>query len=219
MKGPPYILWDWNGTLLDDSQACVGALNRMLAGRGLAPIDLARYRREFSFPARGFYERIGMRLELEDWDALAKEYHDAYLAEPAALAADAVEALRLVRDAGLGQSIVSALRQDLLDAATERFGVRGFFDEVRGSDNLDGSSKMSRAVAFAAELRAAGRSELVLVGDSLHDKEVADAIGARCVLYSGGSHAPERLAPFAPTADSLVACARHALQFGGARLS
>ena len=211
MKSGPYILWDWNGTLLDDSAACVGALNRMLAGRGLPPIDLERYRRDFSFPARGFYERIGMRLELEDWDALAKEYHDAYLAEPAVLAADAVEALRLARSLACGQSIISALRQDHLDIATDRYGVREYFDVVRGTDNLDGASKLERAHELVGELAAKGVRNLVLIGDSLHDKEVADAIGARAVLYSGGSHAAERLAPFAPVSASLVGCVRLAV--------
>ena len=145
MKTRPYVLWDWNDTLLDDSQACVAALNEMLSRRGVPCIDLDRYRREFSFPARGFYERIGMRLELEDWDALAKEYHDEYLTKPAALAQDAVAALMLVAARGEGQSIISALRQDHLDIATETVGVRGFFDEVCGTDNLDGASKTDRA--------------------------------------------------------------------------
>lgn len=208
MKPAPYLLWDWNGTLLDDSLACVSALNLLLGRRGLPPIDIGRYRREFSFPACGFYSRIGMRLELEDWDALAKEYHDAYLEQPAELAPDAVAALRLAASLGAGQSIVSALRQDHLDAATERFGVRGYFDEICGTDNLDGASKTGSAAALASRLASAGCRRLVVIGDSLHDKEVADAVGARCVLYSGGSHAPERLAPHAPTSPSLTECVR-----------
>jgi len=207
----PYIVWDWNGTLLDDSLACVSALNAMLARRGIAAIDLAYYRRFFAFPARGFYKRLGMRLELEDWDAVAKEYHDAYLSEPAALAKDAVAALELVRRAGAGQSIVSALRQDHLDAATARHGVRGFFDAVRGTDNLDGASKTVVARRLAAELSSPGGRGLVMIGDSLHDKEVADAIGAKCVLFSGGSHSADRLEPAAPTAATLVDAARIAL--------
>ena len=208
MRSGAYILWDWNGTLLDDSQACVSALNRMLSARGLAPIDLARYRSDFSFPARGFYERIGMRLELEDWDALAKEYHDEYMTQAAALAPGALDALWLASQTCAGQSIVSALRQDFLDKATEGFAVRDFFDTVRGTDNLDGASKTDIARELAAWLGKKGFRDLVVIGDSLHDKEVADAIGARCVLYSGGSHAPERLSPFAPTSASLVECVR-----------
>lgn len=211
MTPSPYILWDWNGTLLDDSLACVSALNAMLSRRGIAAIDLAYYRRFFSFPARDFYERLGMRLELEDWDAVAKEYHDAYLSEPAALAKDALDALELVRRAGVGQSIVSALRQDHLDAATARHGVSRFFDVVRGTDNLDGASKTDVARELAAELSKPSGRAFVMIGDSLHDKEVADAIGAKCVLFSGGSHSAERLEPAAPTAATLADAARIAL--------
>ena len=46
--------------------------------------------------------------------------------------------------------------------------------------------------------------EYVVIGDSLHDKEVADAIGARCVFYGGGSHDPSRLITLAPVARTLV---------------
>ena len=65
------ILWDWNGTLLDDTDACVASLNLMLERRGVKPITLEFYRREFAFPVRSFYEKIGVRLEDEDWDRLA----------------------------------------------------------------------------------------------------------------------------------------------------
>ena len=44
----------------------------------------------------------------------------------------------------------------------------------------------------------------VLIGDSLHDKEVADALGARCVLCAQGSHAAWRLRAVAPTGDTLL---------------
>jgi len=88
-----HIVWDWNGTLLDDTEACIDALNEMLAKRGLEPITLDFYRRHFAFPVRSFYERIGVKLANEDWDRLAREYHDAYHARPARLARGTFAAL------------------------------------------------------------------------------------------------------------------------------
>lgn len=205
------LIWDWNGTLLDDTQASVDALNDQLVQRGLDPITLAFYRERFAFPVRPFYALCGMDLEHEDWDALAQGYHDAYHrhARDAQLAPSAREALDLARRLGCRQAIVSALRQDYLDAAVDRFGIRGYFDAVVGSDNLDGGSKLDRARAFVATL--APRPALVCIGDSFHDKEVADALGARCILYGGGSHAPERLARVAPVANTLTEAVRAAL--------
>lgn len=201
-----HLLWDWNGTLLDDTVACLDALNLMLTRRGLAPISLAFYRRTFAFPVRDFYSRIGLRLEDEDWDALAREYHETYNAQPFSLNAQALAALEAARQAGFRQSIISALRQDMLDEATRRFGVRDFFIRICGSDNLNGSSKLDRAKSLLDELRIidGADADYVMIGDSLHDHDVARALGIRSILFSGGGHAADRLAAVAPTVPTLL---------------
>lgn len=211
-----YVLWDWNGTLLDDTKAAVAALNGMLARRGLDPIGLPFYREHFAFPVRPFYERIGFVLANEDWDALAREYHAAYAAEPKALNVQALEAVRSLQSAGIGQSVISALRQDLLDQATVETGVAPYMDRICGTDNLDGASKLDRARELMRDLmcrpKAVRAEEVVLIGDALHDKEVADALGVRCVLCGQGSHAQHRLAAVAPTGDDLFGAVALALR-------
>ena len=202
----PYILWDWNGTLLDDTDASIAALNAALRRRGLPPVNRAWYREHFAFPVRPFYAACGIDLAHEDWDALAREYHEAYRREPKSLNADALAALERVRQAGRGQSIISALRQDLLDAAVDASGVRAFFDFAYGTDNLDGASKLDRARELVQTLAAHGVSsdDIALVGDALHDKEVADALGVRCVLCAQGGHSAARLRAVAPTGETLL---------------
>lgn len=205
MDAFPYILWDWNGTLLDDTDAAIGALNVLLARRGLPAVGRTWYRDHFAFPVRPFYALCGVDLAHEDWDALAREYHAAYAAQPKRLNAEARAALARVTAGGGGQSIVSALRQDLLDAAVADFGLRSHFDFVVGSDNLDGASKLVRARALLARLPAAARARgVVLIGDALHDKEVADALGIGCVLCAQGGHSAARLRAAGPTEETLL---------------
>ena len=210
MRPAPYLLWDWNGTLLDDTRAALAALNAMLARRGAKPIGMAFYRDRFAFPCRPFYDAIGLHVEDADWDALAREYHELYAAQPKALNREAVAALELARAAGARQSIISALRQDLLDRATAEFGVAPYMECIYGVDNLDGASKLDRALELLtaitadAERGARDLSEVTLIGDALHDKEVADALGVRCVLCGQGSHAAWRLREVAPTGDTLL---------------
>ena len=201
-----HIIWDWNGTLLDDTQAALNTLNAMLARRGVRPMALEFYRANFAFPVRSFYAQIGFELEKEDWDLLAKEYHDSYAAEPKSLNQEAIAALEAVKASGARQSLVSALRQDLLDEAMEEFGIGGYMEHIRGTDNLDGASKLERARELLGELTAGGarRSDVVMIGDAVHDKEVADALGVRCVLCAQGSHAADRLRGLAPTGDTLM---------------
>lgn len=202
-----HVIWDWNGTLLDDTRAAVAALNEMLARRSLPPIDIDFYRENFAFPVRPFYEVIGVNLDNEDWDSLAQEYHETYrMQKDVSLAAGAIEAIDALCAKGIGQSLVSALEQGRLLRDVERFGLSGCFEYVCGTDNLDGASKLDRARDLAGRLRAVhGREiDLVLVGDALHDKETADAIGARCVLFAGGSHSARRLAAVGPTVSDFI---------------
>jgi phosphoglycolate phosphatase len=201
-----HLLWDWNGTLLDDTPASVAALNELLSARGLPQIGLDFYRDTFSFPVRDFYAACGVRLEREDWARLAEDYHAAYLRQPRSLQREAIAALRQARQAGLGQSILSAMRQDLLEKEVAAFAVMPWMEHVFGTDNLDGASKVARARQLIARLRAEKGPlvECVMIGDSLHDHEVAAAVGARCVLVANGSHAPWRLRAVAPTAETLT---------------
>ena len=210
-----YLLWDWNGTLLDDIAAEVGSLNAMLVRRGKNPVSTGFFRENFAFPARRFYELVGMNVPDDEWEALAKEYHDTYHAESYGLAPDALTALEAAKAKGAGQSVISALHQRYLDAETRRFGVRGYMDHVYGVDNLDGGSKLDRARELLRILQRSTfnlqPSAFVLIGDSIHDHEVASALGIRCVLYSGGSHSRRRLEPFAPVGDTLAECVEIAL--------
>ena len=205
-----YILWDWNGTLLDDTQAALDTLNAMLAKRGVRPIAMDFYRDNFAFPCRPFYEQIGMPVSDAEWDALAREYHEIYSRQPVRLNVETLAALEHVKAAGARQSIISALRQDLLDAVTKAYGVAPYMECVYGTDNLDGASKLDRALELMTKLVSTAAegdrflSNVVMIGDALHDKEVADALGVRCVLCGQGSHAAWRLAEVAPTGATLL---------------
>ena len=214
----PYILWDWNGTLLDDTAAGIGAFNEVFRRRGLPAMSRAWYRRHFAFPVRPVYAARGVELAHEDWDALAREYHETYAREPKDLNREARAALAAARNAGCGQSIISALRQDLLDAAVDSFGLREFFDFTYGTNNLDGASKLVRARELLAQLASRGVApgDIVLVGDALHDKEVADALGVRCVLCAQGGHSAARLSAVAPTRETLLEALRAACAHGNA---
>lgn len=199
-----HVIWDWNGTLLDDTQAGVNAVNGMLRARGLPPLDLPRYRDLFGFPVRDFYRSVGFRLEQEDWDAMAREFHARFLADTTLrLHVEAASALGGFAGDGIGQSVLSASEQSILEAMLATFGVAGYFDHVCGVDNLYGHSKLDLGRALLARL-ALPPHRVLMIGDSLHDHEVADALGTRCLLVAQGHQSYARLARSgAPVLESL----------------
>ncbi len=196
----PYIIWDWNGTLLDDTDAGVRALNKMLVRRNLPAITRDFYRANFGFPVRPFYARLGMDPDAE-WERICVEFHDNIHAEPKRIRPDARAALEYVRARGGRQSILSALRQDLLLRDTANAGVQDFFDEIYGVDNLDGATKLSRGHDLMKKLvgptpmtNDQSPMTLFFIGDTLHDAEVGTALGATPILVDGGHQNADRLA-------------------------
>ena len=82
---PELILWDWNGTLLDDVELCVDALNRLLARFGYPQrYDREQYRAIFGFPVQDYYARAGFDFARHSFDELARSFMEDYIPASAA---------------------------------------------------------------------------------------------------------------------------------------
>ncbi len=187
------IVWDWNGTLLDDVHASVSALNTLMAPRGLGPETVDRYRDRFGFPVRAYYQAAGFDLAHEDWDQLSRDYHDAYLAQPGLrLFDDARAVLNTFAACGIRQAILSSCEQSILDRLLREARLSGCFSHVSGADNLHGLSKADRGRKLLHSLEC-GAATTLMVGDTLHDHEVAAELGCRCILITRGHQSKPRL--------------------------
>jgi phosphoglycolate phosphatase len=194
MQEISHIIWDWNGTLLNDTQACVNTLNTLLQVRNLPTLSVDRYRELFDFPVYDFYRTVGFELDNEDWDELSVTFHELFRAdESLALHADTMSTLENMRERGYRQSVLSASHQSILDSMICEYKLRDFFQWVRGIDNLYGDSKINAGGQLVHDMGISGR-EILLVGDSLHDYEVARKLGVRCLLVACGHQAHARLA-------------------------
>lgn len=206
----PYIIWDWNGTLLDDVAASLASVNDMLARRGMPPIGLPRYKACICVPIRGFYAQV-FDLEHEDYDAILAEYNAGYLLHlrECRLAAGALEALDAFAAAGVRQAIVSSSHQAQLQENAARYGVADRFDALLGADDYQADSKIGRAAAYLAAA-GADPAQVLVIGDLAHDAEMARSLGTRCVLLTAGHEQPERLqAAGVPLIDSLFSLVSH----------
>ncbi len=205
-----HILWDWNGTLLDDAWLCVDVVNGILGPLGLPAVTLESYREHFDFPVVRYYERIGLPTDPEQFDAISHRfiagYHERF--GECSLRAGAEDVLRTLHGRGTAMSVLSASRQDLLELAVGRFGIAQYFASLNGIDTIHATGKLERGRDLVDALGTVP-AECVLVGDTVHDFEVAQALGLDCVLLADGHHGRARLeATGAPVIDSLAALAR-----------
>lgn len=189
-----HVIWDWNGTLIDDRQTCYEVLSTILRQANKPAIPFETYLREFDFPIIAYYERLGFDFSIESYDDIAADYIALYADRQyrCRLREDAVEVLRAIRDRGIGQSVLSAYNQTNLDQIITFFDIRGYFTEIVGRDDHHASGKVTQGRDL---FQALGLSpdETLLVGDTTHDCEVARALNIDCLLLSEGHQCREKL--------------------------
>ncbi|MFC0528287.1 HAD family hydrolase [Phytohabitans kaempferiae] len=204
-----HLVWDWNGTLLDDLPLVVSSTNVAFASVAAPPLTVEAHRRAFRRPVAGFYaEVLGRALEEGEFGRLDKTFHDAYRLglTTCALAADA----QIAMANWIGtQSLLSMWFHHELVPEVQRRGLTASLARIDGlRGTLGGDLKAEHLARHLAELGVDGPST-VLIGDSIDDADAAASVGARCVLYTGGFTDPERLrAVGVPVADTLVDAVR-----------
>ena len=189
-----HLVWDFNGTILDDIQLGIDCVNVMLKKRNLPTLDsVEAYRAIMRFPVIDYYKDLGFNMEEEDYyQILAPEWVAMYLAgEPnCGMMEGVMEVLEAAKTAGIKQMVISATETDQLLSQLDRLGIRGYFDEILGLDNFYAASKTALAEAWRREHPEA---VVLSVGDTDHDGDLADVLGADCLLYTGGHQSKERL--------------------------
>lgn len=182
------IIWDWNGTLLDDAWWCLEVINTLLKKRGLPPIGcLNEYRAIFGFPVIDYYRRAGFDFEREPFEAVALEFVEAYDSGAGRLRLfdGAVETLAHFHSRGVRQFIISASEARSLGRQVEKLNIGRYFEEVCGIKNIFAESKINACLDCIARNKIdAGKT--VLIGDTSHDAFVAAEIGADCILIPNG---------------------------------
>lgn len=194
MKSISTVLWDWNGTLLNDVSLCCELINSQLKRHGYAPLgNVQAYRNVFCFPIETYYQKAGFDFSRTPYLILAQEYTAAYNArsKTCALQPGAIPTLEKIRQMGLHQRILSASQRDILALQVASYHLEQYFDGLLGLDDVYAKSKIAVGLQWLQESGTPPDS-IVMVGDSVHDFEVAQALGAQCVLFTGG-HQPHTL--------------------------
>ena len=194
MPLPTLLIWDFNGTILDDGLLLVETNNKLNRDRGIPEISYAYYRDYFDHPPRPFYEGMGYDFSKENYDEVSREFLDLYeeKQQSAPLMPHVLDCLRWAAERHIPQIILSAHQQSLLEAQLQRLGIAHYFAHVSGESSHVIGGKIDRARALA-QSGAFDFSKAFLIGDTTHDYDSAKAMGCSCVLYSGGHQSLSRL--------------------------
>ncbi len=190
-----YIIWDWNGTLLDDVDINIEIINTLLKERDLPLIESReKYKNLFCFPIQSFYNELGFTFKDEPFEAVARQYAFMYdeMYPSAEITYETEELLRTFKQKGISQVIISATEQRFLLKQVTYFELEHYFTDILGTSDIYVRSKVSVAEKWMRE-NGISPDEVLFVGDTTHDKEVADSIGCDCILIAKGHQSKDIL--------------------------
>ncbi|MBQ8253949.1 MAG: HAD hydrolase-like protein [Clostridia bacterium] len=187
------VIWDFNGTILDDLKISIESADELLSRYDLPVIgDVEKYYSVFGFPIIGYYERVGFDFSKYDFSVLANEWVDIYLSKMpyATLREGIIETVDKLNSLGIKQTILSMTEENMLRSQIASFGITEKFDEIYGLNDIYATSKLE----LARYWRSTHENETVLyVGDTEHDAESAEIIDAKCLMITSGHQSEAKL--------------------------
>jgi phosphoglycolate phosphatase len=194
LEGKEHIIWDWNGTILNDVDHAVMVMNTLLDEHQLPRIDKDYYREIFDFPVLNYYQKLGFNFGKESFESLCHKFVERFM--------DGLSSLPLIPemelvvnqlyDKKIMQSVLSATDQSNLDGMIAHFNLNEYFKFVFGIDNKLAGSKVYRGHMLIKE-SGVHESKTLMIGDTIHDLEVGKALGIDVVLISHGHQSFIRL--------------------------
>lgn len=175
------ILWDYNGTIINDMELCLDVEKFMLRERGMfAEYTMDDYRDLFCFPVKDYYLKLGYTFKDETYEEISVEFNNLYDMgfNQCRLVDGVLDKIRESSEKGYRNVILSACEHTKLLIQTDALGISQYFEERLGIDNDLAGSKIGMAKAWM-ERSGVNPSDCMFIGDTIHDMETSLAIGVQ----------------------------------------
>jgi len=187
------IIWDFNGTILDDIELCRAIINSFLERYTLPQLSLEEYREIFCFPIEAYYAKTGVTA-YADFSELALQFNELYRAKVDQLRcfSDVEGAIKALANKGVKQLVISATKQQDLREQMSALGLTEYFDELLGIADYYAAGKAELAWDWLQANRQPNE-RLLVIGDTDHDYEIAELLMGECWLIARGHMSFRRL--------------------------
>ncbi len=188
------IIWDWNGTIVNDMWLCVDIVNELLISKNKPTITADDYHKHFDFPVQEYYRKIGFDFTVDSFDELTDFFIGNYMKrlKECSLQENAESTLSLFHEKGLNQYVLSAASQNGLDTMSKHFKIQHFFKAIAGRADEYAVSKVEHGLSLIKNQNIDPQTT-IMIGDTSHDFEVANELGIDCLLVTIGHHPEDRL--------------------------
>lgn len=191
------IVFDLDGTVIDSTQALLTAQEAAWASVGLpcpppeAILDL------IGLPLRHTMKTLAPD---QDPDALAEAYSKAYVAA-ATQHERLFDGMTELFSRPFRAAVATGKSQKGAERALKQCGLFDRFEIILGGNSVP-NPKPHPDMLYKI-MAATGTQDLVMVGDTTYDLEMAKAAGVKAIGVSWGHHSVERLNEWAPVVHSV----------------
>lgn len=194
------VAFDWNGTILADTYAVFAADNEIIKYLGLPPNTFYNFQKYFDVPVIKYFEALGAdkkQLHAES-EKIAKIFHDFY--EPRAkhvrTRAHARTVLNWLQKQKISAAIFSNHVIESINEQLKRLKIQSYFQGVL-ANSINHSAYTERTKKTKLEnyinRHKLSPQEVLIVGDTIEEIEIAKELGTMCVAITQGNCATDRL--------------------------
>jgi phosphoglycolate phosphatase len=188
-----YIFWDFNGTILDDAKLCFTILNEMLVEENRPTVSFEEYLMIFTFPIEAYYDQV-FDLKKSSFKDLAHKFINRY--QPRSLSLPlhdhVIDTIKYFESMGYTNILLSASEETNLHEQLNHYNIKHLFKHILGTSNVYAKSKIQVGKDFIEKMKIDTKNA-VMIGDTLHDAEVAKELKMDIILFTKGHQHKERL--------------------------
>jgi phosphoglycolate phosphatase len=196
------IIFDWDGTLCDSVEQIVAAMQAAASELGLDAPEPQAVRNIVGLGLPQAILVLFPRLDEPARTTIAEAYSRHYVNAdqgPAALFSGALETLHALRNRGFELAVATGKSRRGLNRVLAGLGLGDFFEATRCADETRSKPHPLMLEEIMRE-RGKAATEVVVVGDTEYDLEMARNAGAASIGVSFGVHDSERLNRHQPLA-------------------
>lgn len=202
------VVFDWNGTLLADTQAIVEGVARELKALGRPPITIQKYREHYDVPIMKFYKNLGideaeMRAKSAEVSAAFHSYYEARVAH-ARTRTGTRQLLTEIARRKTSQVILSNHTMEGIYLQLERLKLTSYFDAVLANENTQiaySTGKEGRLKNYIQQ-HSIPPAQVAIVGDTVEEIRIGQNLELKTIAITGGHNSTKRLKAAKP--DVLV---------------
>lgn len=189
-----YIVWDWNGTILNDVNICVDVINALLKRRRMKEISINEYKNSFCFPVINYYKKLGFDFKKESFDSIAVEYMNEYTKRfnECKLYSNVIKVLKKNNSDNIMQILLSVTEKNRLLEQVKKYEINNIFTDILGTSSINGIGKADIAIEWLNSNKI-DNTKVLFIGDTLHDYEIAQMVGCDCLLVAQGHQSKDIL--------------------------